>query len=212
MTNPSGYIATMPRDQEDRVGKIRMWPSLRYVDPFNLQVEDIDPVDIAHHLAIVNRYTGGSPFPVPVAYHSVRVCRASVDVAMIASLPPLAQLAAHRRRLAHLLHDAAEAYLNDLASPVKRKVGMEPYVAAHERAERVIFQRFGLDFALMAETKPADDADFRLEVKSFDTPHLLQPQDRVTEVTWRQAERLFLTTFESIQRAIESLTPVPELQ
>lgn len=202
MTN-AGYIATMPREEQDRAGKIRMFPSGKYVDPFDLKPEDIEIADIAHHLSIVNRYTGGSPFPVSVASHSVRVCYASVDVERMVSGEPRVQLHAQRRRLAHLLHDAAEAYLNDLASPVKKKAGMEAYIDAHHRAEKVIFAKFGLDIDWMPTTKELDDADFRFEVRSFYEPHFLQ--NRVVEIPWRQARQSFLDIFDVITERIRQL-------
>lgn len=205
MTNAAGYITSMPREQQDRAGKIRMFPSGRYVDPFDLKPEDIRVDDIAHHLAIINRYTGGSPFPVSVAYHAVRVCNASVNVKMIPQLSLEDQLRAHIRRLAHLHHDDGEAYLNDLASPVKKKPGMEVYKEAHDRAERVIFGILGIPFELMAETKPLDDADFRREVTSFYEPQNLQPGEVVQEISWRQAERMFIELHDSIVLAIRTL-------
>jgi hypothetical protein len=202
----AGYITTMPRADQERVGKIRMHPSGRYVDPFDLKVEDIDIGDIAHHLSIVNRFTGGSPFPDPVAQHSVRVCDASVDPTVFTrETPPAVQLRAHERRLAHLLHDAAEAYLNDLASPVKKKPGMEVYVAAHLRAELVIFAAFGLDIALMPTTKELDDADFRLEAATFFSPHEVQRAQRIEEIPWRTAKRNFLARFNQIVDRIQCL-------
>lgn len=200
------YITSVSRDQQDRAGKIRMFVSGKYVDPFDLKHEDIHIEDIAHHLALINRFTGGAPFPDPVAQHSVRVCDASVDVSVFTrETDPKIQLAAHQRRLAHLLHDAGEAYLNDLASPVKKKLGMEAYKEAHDRAERVIFEAFGLDPELIHTTKELDDADFRREAASFFSPENLPRGQRIEEIPWRQAKRNFLARFNQITDRILTL-------
>ena len=59
--------------------------------------------DIAHHLSLLCRFTGACKVFYSVAEHSVRV----------------AELVPPRLKLSALLHDAAEAYTNDIASPVK---------------------------------------------------------------------------------------------
>ena len=72
--------------------------------PFlNPQPDDIDIKDIAFSLANQCRFNGHVPF-FSVAEHSVAVA---------------ARLPAHLQ-LAGLLHDAAEAYLSDIPSPIKR--------------------------------------------------------------------------------------------
>jgi len=71
-----------------------------YLDP---QPEEIDIVDIAHHLSHLCRFTGACKDFYSVADHSIRV----------------AELLPHKLRLAGLLHDAAEAYTNDISRPVK---------------------------------------------------------------------------------------------
>lgn len=76
----------------------RFWP----LDP---RPEDVCIEDIAHALALKTRYTGHTRIPYSVAEHCVR-CSRIVSPAF--ALPAL-------------LHDAAEAYLPDLAAPIKRK-------------------------------------------------------------------------------------------
>lgn len=68
--------------------------------------------EIAHSLAIINRFTGHTSRPYSVAEHSLLVSR----IAASEGASPVAQLAA-------LLHDAHEAYIGDLASPVKWTIG-----------------------------------------------------------------------------------------
>lgn len=208
MTEPSGdYITTASRTDQEKVGKVKLYPSLTYIDPWDVKPEQVRIEDIAHGLAILNRYTGGSPFPSNVAMHSVRMARrASPSLTQLRSMTFVEQLAAWKLALAHLLHDGSEALgLNDLASPVKKKPGMEEYVKAHGRSMLAIFTRFELPFELLAATKMEDDYDFHREVKSFYEPQLLLNHERIYEVSWRRAEHEFLSTFEHIQAQITRL-------
>lgn len=179
-----GYIGCMPRDDQDRAGKIRMFVTGRYVNPLDLQPADVSIEDIGHHLSMVNRYTGGSPFPVSVAQHSVWV---SENVGDDLDL-----------QLAGLLHDAPEAFINDLASPVKHSIPQ--YVAADNAIAAVVFKVFGLPLELLHQTKPADDKAFRTEVASFYKPETLLANEVIHEMTWRQARTLFMDRYACIQR------------
>lgn len=78
----------------------------RAFTPLAARPQDVRITDIAHALALKNRYTGHTAVPYSVAEHCVR---ASLIV------PPEYALGA-------LLHDAAEAYLPDIAAPLKRSV------------------------------------------------------------------------------------------
>lgn len=69
--------------------------------------------DIAHHLAQINRFTGAASRPYSVAEHSMLVERIGAERGASPIL-----------RLALLMHDAHEAYTNDLASPSKHAVGI----------------------------------------------------------------------------------------
>lgn len=108
------------------------------VDVLDPKPEDIDIQDVAHALSRVARFTGHTSGPrgYSVAQHSVLVAL----VAMLDAPPAAAVLAA---RLG-LLHDASEAYLADVARPLKHHPSMAPYRAAEARLESVILARFGL--------------------------------------------------------------------
>lgn len=67
---------------------------------------------IAHHLAQINRFTGACERPYSVAEHSL-LC---ADIAEDAGATPELQLCC-------LLHDAHEALLGDVSSPVKAMLG-----------------------------------------------------------------------------------------
>jgi hypothetical protein len=208
MTEVMGdYITKVHRDVQDTVGKGKLFPSLTYVDPWDVKPEQVHIEDLAHALAIINRYTGGCPFPAPVGMHSIRMARRVMpSLRQYGHMTNAERLRAWQLALAHLVHDGSEALgLNDLASPVKKKPGMEEYCDAHKRAMRAIFIRFDLPFELFAETKVEDDRDFEREVKSFYEPESLTSAELIREIAWRDVEREFLATYRLIQSNIDAL-------
>lgn len=93
----------------------------------------IDIVDIAHALSMICRYTGHVNRFYSVAEHSVIM--ASYFVAMNCNLAA---------RYA-LLHDASEAYLTDVPSPLKKMPEFAAYCEAEKRLQDIIYTAFGLD-------------------------------------------------------------------
>lgn len=85
--------------------------------------------DIAHALAFQCRFTGHSRDFYSVAEHSVVGSRLISGDILI--------------RKAFLLHDAAEAFLGDMAYPVKRL--FPEFRVLEERVQDAIHTRFGLD-------------------------------------------------------------------
>ena len=177
-------ILTTDREAQERVGKIRTYTG-KYVDPFNMRAEDLDIRDIAHHLSLINRYTGATEIGYNVAQHSVAVSRHFVGTEL---------------RLAGLLHDGAEAYLNDIASPLKKNPAMAGYVAALDRLDTLIFQTFDLDPALMKTIKPMDDVEFTVEVASF--WGRIDWKRKIRPLPAKASEQLFLDEFQDIMQEI----------
>ena len=118
----------------------------RRFDPTLATVDDICIEDIAHALALQNRYNGHSAGPISVARHSLWVAH-EVELAT-----------GHNRllTLTGLLHDAAEAYLGDIIRPLKHRPWAVDYLEMEERLEKVIAQKFHLPFPLPDEVKAAD--------------------------------------------------------
>lgn len=139
--------------------------------------ENFDLIDIGSHLSRINRYTGAiQPECYSVAEHSVRVAyytRALV-AREIGTKDPHVLRAAFR---AGLMHDAAEAYLNDLSSPLKRLPELEGYRALHVRYEMKLAKRFALtEFKNAAGVDLVRDAD--LSLLDFERPKVLgQPPE-----------------------------------
>lgn len=89
--------------------------------------------EIAHSLAQINRFTGHASRPYSVAEHSLLVAA----IAQSEGASPVLQLAA-------LMHDAHEAYVGDMSSPVKWTVGAHWEHLEDHHALR-LRQHFGLN-------------------------------------------------------------------
>lgn len=100
----------------------------RTIRPLHPDSSDIAVEDIAHALSQNCRFTGHTRLFHSVAEHCVRV-----------SLIVPEELA-----LEALLHDASEAYLSDVARPIKRAEEFSFYMEVEGRLERAIAERFGL--------------------------------------------------------------------
>lgn len=116
--------------------------------------EDIDPLDIAHSLALQCRYNGHVDRFYSVAEHCVL---------MSESVPPAHALWA-------LLHDAAEAYIGDMVRPLK--IHMAEFRAVEDGILRAIVERFELSPATMPTTvKAADNRILLTERDALMTRH-----------------------------------------
>lgn len=145
------------------------------VSPPALRPQDVNIEDIATALSQVARFTGHTtqhvggravPFTRSVASHSI-------DVSVCATLawrerhntePPRELL------LAALLHDGSEAYLADVATPLKVLPEFEGYRLIEERVQRAVYDRFGLGEVARqyeGEIREADFVTFDLERKTW---------------------------------------------
>ncbi|MCZ7675064.1 MAG: hypothetical protein M5U35_03000 [Roseovarius sp.] len=103
---------------------------------FPLEEPDADQInieDIAYALSMQCRFNGHCTKFYSVAEHSVHVSR-EID-------PKLSMVG--------LLHDAAEAYLGDVPSPLKKK--RSQFSEIEEKLEAAIGNRFGIDPALFKD-------------------------------------------------------------
>lgn len=109
----------------------------RDIDLFELQPSDVDIVDIGHALSQICRWSGHTRDFYSVAQHSVLVAERVY-----------ARTASPAVALVGLLHDASEAYLGDMASPLKGTEWAEPYRVLEAEVTRAIATRFGLPHPL----------------------------------------------------------------
>lgn len=95
---------------------------------------EIDLTDIAQALLHLNRFTGHAG-RYSVATHSVAVLHCAIEMG--------ADRATQR---AALMHDAHEAYVGDVSTPLKRVLG-PAWAAVERRVEQAVVSRFGLQIS-----------------------------------------------------------------
>jgi len=156
--------------------------------------------EIAHSLAQINRFTGHCKRPYSVAEHSLLVA----DLARLDGAPPLVQLAA-------LMHDAHEAYVGDVASPIKLAVGRD-WRAFEDSQAAELHRVLGLADVMRSEAKDIHHWDLvalateRRDLTMFDpvlhlpwdildnpahrvlpsSAHRLDRYDGMTWIEWRE--------------------------
>lgn len=163
--------------------------------PLAPATEDIDIRDIVRALSHQCRFSGHARQFYSVAEHSVRVAL-------------LLGRAGHDRktRMWGLLHDASEAYLVDVPSPLKVLPEFEVYREAEKRLMVCICERFGLDYVEPACVRIADLVLLATEARDlmpFRPEHwanLPYPPMRETIVPWSAevACENFLECFEGL--------------
>lgn len=153
--------------------------------------EDIHIDDIAHALAMLCRYSGQVRSFFSVAQHSCLV----------------SQVVHPKAALAGLLHDAAEAYLGDIISPVKK--ALTQFKAIEDRIMLAVCSSFGLDFndeVLWAEVKRADNVLLSTEFRDLACSGIRMseptelPMDEPIRQCWspRKSKTNFLRRFEEL--------------
>lgn len=122
---------------EDRGDWITTYTGRRFY-PLDPQPEDIYIEDIAHSLSLLNRFTGHTKFPYSVAQHSIKVSEY-----------------AYGHELAGLLHDASEAYVNDLARSLKQ------YLPKYKEIENKILDVIDTKFNVNTRAAKVKEIDTR---------------------------------------------------
>lgn len=129
----------------------------RWIEPLTPNPDDIAIEDIAHALANQCRFTGHVKKFYSVAEHSVRVSYLLEDTG-------------YKRdtQWAGLLHDASEAYLSDIARPVKRAPEISAfYDTAEDGLMTAIAEKFGFKWPMQKAVKWADDVCLRTEQRDL---------------------------------------------
>ncbi len=161
-----------------------------YFDFLDPKPETVLIEDIAHALSRICRFNGHTRLHYSVAQHSVLVSHL---------VPP-------EDALYGLLHDAAEAYIGDVATPLKQL--LPEYKVIERRVETAVLARFGMDLDSMPESiKRADLRMLATEQRDLLPKHPdvwaclagVEPLDyRLKPETSRQAKRNFLTRYREL--------------
>ena len=162
----------------------------RNPDPNTIHIEDI-----AHALALTCRYNGHTPYPYSVAQHCVLASRMA---------PPGLELEA-------LLHDAQEAYVGDMPSPLKKM--LPGYQVVEDMVERVIRKKYGLPTEFTPAVKEIDTRLLATEAEAFGFKLWVSiqgvepyPALPIVQLDWAFAKRQFLDRFEELTGTREELS------
>lgn len=118
--------------------------------------------DIARHTGNLCRFTGATSMFYSVAQHQVLVAQL-IKGELDKRGEDKWSADYWNQIIAGLLHDAAEAYVNDLSSPLKRAIKGK-YKWIESGIARCIFKRFNCDWDFMnAEVKTADNVALAVE-------------------------------------------------
>ncbi len=114
--------------------------------PDKVKLEEIDIEDIAHALSMLCRFTGHCKEFYSVAQHSVLVSELMDNY-----------------KMEGLMHDASEAYMNDLHTILKLR--LPEYVGMENDLSEIIAQKFNLRFPFPRDVKIADLTAIEMEHK-----------------------------------------------
>lgn len=160
----------------------------RLVDLSQFGPDDVRLPDIAHALSLINRFTGHSMAPYSVAQHSVVVSRLT---------PP-------EHALWGLMHDASEAYLGDVARPLKAL--LPEYKELEQHVQRTIARVFGLCWPIPEAVKLADNRALMAEKRDLlSVDHhwgidAEPPSAPTSPYAWHQAKELFEKRFKELHK------------
>jgi len=168
-----------------------------FFDLLNPAGNDYDIEVIAHALSRINRFTGHIEAEFySVAEHSVLVSEAVPE----------------KYALVGLLHDASEAFVGDVASPLKKLLG-KAYSDIEDSIQLEISKRFGLPYPYPEEVHEADKrvywAERRTVAPGKDTlwHQELRSSRKVTPVGWPpyEAKLRFLDRFYQLTTVTKEL-------
>lgn len=173
------------------------------INLFGIRVEDICIEDMAHSLALVNRFGGHTKFPISSAQHSYFV----------------SLLCEPEHALYGLFHDAADAYVGDMTKWLKESPDMRLFRDLEDHVQRQCYAAVGIDLALTDALLPPDvhAADVLMvryealmgygeHMPLFKRPEYPIPTaEEIKRIglwkpwTWEHAEDMFLARYEELR-------------
>lgn len=181
--------------EENRFPWLKMTKPLKPFYPFDPRPEDIDITNIAWGLSMQCRFNGHVSEFYSVAQHSVIVSR------IVESEHPFD----NKLILQALLHDAHEAYIGDIVSPIKNLLPV--FLEIEEKLDAVIMKKFGLDTTIAEPVREADMVALVSEARDLHPVPFLDerlngvaPLDfTITPASQGEAYEMFLKRFEDLQ-------------
>lgn len=218
--------------QPQRKGDFVITASGTHFWPLDAHPDEIKIEDIAHALAQVTRWTGNAPIRHSVALHCIHVSyRAEALAAATAdavNVSVLLNTATQRVfGLTGLLHDASEAYLSDIAKPIKPL--LDNYYSIEAGLQRAIGEKFAVQLEPLPQIVMQADLDLLVTEASIFFPDELWwrpgtanvhqkggtvltdartlydlrrgvPPNKQREIEWRAVRDAFLMRFEELTK------------
>lgn len=182
----------------------------RRISLYNPDPVTIDLDDMAHHLAMINRFNGAPKDPYTVAQHSEVVA----EILAAHGYGPLVQFHG-------LIHDAPEYVTGDVITPMKQALFGDTGLPTdldeiEDNLNRAIYKRFGInppDGRIREIVRLADRVAFVTEWRDFmpagqpcpynDTPS----SGALFPYPWQLAKRRFIETFLRLASAAGIVIP-----
>lgn len=138
--------------------------------------------DIAHALAHVPRFAGHLNEPYSVGQHSIEVAR---------RVPK-------EHKLAALLHDASEAYLLDMPTPIKNR--LPEYKRIEHELMLKIAEKFGFDYPLALPIKEVDQMMVEKEWDCF----VLEDSEKEQIQCWnaKKTKQVFIESYYQLKSGL----------
>ena len=160
------------------------------IEPLNPKAEDIDLRDIAHALSLLCRGNGQTIRFYSVGQHCINCAKEAA-----------ARNHGVRIQLLALLHDASEAYLNDVIRPVKQHLPL--YKEMEDKLLDVIMKHFFADEISLAEWETVKTIDNDILV--YDLVNLLNEEIPEEGFSCVLIPDQSLRTFEEVEEEYFSL-------
>lgn len=181
------------------VGKMMLTHSGKHINPMLISPDDIHIEDIAHALALVNRFGGHTSFPVSVAQHSTFVSKLCEKFGPVVAMQGL-------------LHDASEAYLGDVITWIKKDDAMTHFRLIEDEVQNRIYNRFGVPLEQFEHVTIFDtmmcDYEGHKAVRNWDKPDIgcsmLEWLDsKWMPLNWESAKSMFMKQFNKLNKEIK---------
>jgi hypothetical protein len=175
------------KENLDAGNKMRTYTG-KYIDVFNMNINDIDIVDIAHSLSLSSRWNGHTKEHYSIAEHSIWMAENAETL---------------EEKLECLIHDATEAYIVDVPTPIKRR--LPQYVEVEEKLNEIICKKFDVKFPFSKNLKKLDRKALEFEWNN----KVLN--NNFKSLSHQEAEYRFLELFYEITNELKNKKRIEEI-